>query len=197
MKTARPSLRLAPCWACSEQGRGPIRASYKKTHRRLWPKIHKIDGASRHVDSCSLSLPINFNGFFVDKSPSREATMRILIGANQHEYYTIQAELQKIGGRLSNATLHMEDNRYGVIQRVSDSYYDLVAVDYDLGGLLFIQEIISKNSGIKQLCIYGPDACGHGSSSAIESACRNMKPALCQTTSEFLKEMRIYFRKAG
>ena len=110
---------------------------------------------------------------------------KVLIGAQEHEWSNIQRIVMRL---FPNWDFDFETNRWGVINKASSNRYDIVAIDYNLGELIFIQELMSGIS-TKDLCVF--NVSGWGTTSNVESACKGhgFELTLLSSTDEFLDLM--------
>lgn len=113
--------------------------------------------------------------------------MRSLIAARSHEFFEIKAIILNLH---PNRDFQFTDSSHEAISFVSQRSYELVAVDYDLGGLLFIQELIQNARNFKRLEIY--NISGFGTVGSVEVLRRNFDIHTFPTTSEFLQTMKKY-----
>lgn len=116
-----------------------------------------------------------------------------LIAAKEIDVYIVQAQMRELYPHLD---FDFVNNRFGALDRVSSKRYEMVVVDYDLGGLTFIQELIEKAIGFNDFGIFNLN--GHVAIHNVEKLCRrNFSLYVYPTTYEFLETVRKHYRNGA
>jgi hypothetical protein len=107
--------------------------------------------------------------------------MRSLLAANDLSYF------QK---RINITDSLFEENRHGAVGRLSGESFNTVSVDWDLGGLVFIEELIKRAVGMRRLVIF--NLSGHLMVSTVENLCRDCSFELIifETAADFLNALK-------